>query len=556
MRAILVALLGSFMAASAMDPSILQYLYIGEAERAWQALAEEVDREDPDVVRARLLTSLQLGEIAHAQTLIRNGEHVDPQLCEELAWAYIRHGFEAPSLTTRLYAVAAAGLSQDSRGATLLLRALQDSNVRLRQLGIYFCSGYPDRRIQEALRTSLQDPRARYLRVPLIRACAAHSSPDTHDLLERMLFHSQVTPAERGEIVTALVAQEDTVSSERLQALVAHPSAACRLLACQLFANYGIESDAKWLYLLLSDPQSEIRVAAMEALVMRGVSLTAFPAELQADLDPAVRVVEAWARVLDGDQEALLFFRQSLLGKEGRQKQYAAMALSHSGRAGADLAAELIDQLTEPVLRAHLALAMIGEGVDRVKGADVILDVLRSSRFRWKRLHKGMTLTGFCSQSFHPSSAGMGDSVAEDLVVRLSMLDAVACVSPEKASVALREYLLAKQQVASGLATMYLLAHGDIGDTAVVRALLHDSEPAVRVQAAMLLALFARDNTVRGVLEEAYAESPRELKEAILEALGALHDRASLPFLVQVLDEPFESLRIIAASSIIRVLNG
>ncbi|HRD55298.1 MAG TPA: HEAT repeat domain-containing protein, partial [Parachlamydiaceae bacterium] len=56
------------------------------------------------------------------------------------------------------------------------------------------------------------------------------------------------------------------------------------------------------------------------------------------------------------------------------------------------------------------------------------------------------------------------------------------------------------------------------------------------------------------VLQDFYAQADREMKERILEGIGRIGSSASIPFLVECLKEPFQSLRVIAASSLLQVL--
>ena len=47
----------------------------------------------------------------------------------------------------------------------------------------------------------------------------------------------------------------------------------------------------------------------------------------------------------------------------------------------------------------------------------------------------------------------------------------------------------------------------------------------------------------------------REMKIHVLEAIGHIGDRESIPFLIQILKEPFQVLRVVAASALIQCLS-
>ncbi|NGX63826.1 MAG: hypothetical protein KR126chlam6_01242, partial [Candidatus Anoxychlamydiales bacterium] len=57
-------------------------------------------------------------------------------------------------------------------------------------------------------------------------------------------------------------------------------------------------------------------------------------------------------------------------------------------------------------------------------------------------------------------------------------------------------------------------------------------------------------------LEEAYLSSDYNMKIQILESLGHIGSKKSIKFLINVLDEPYQNLRVVAASSMIRCINS
>jgi HEAT repeat protein len=70
-----------------------------------------------------------------------------------------------------------------------------------------------------------------------------------------------------------------------------------------------------------------------------------------------------------------------------------------------------------------------------------------------------------------------------------------------------------------------------------------------------MLGLWGGDDAALNALIEAYAAGHRELKEQILEAVGNIHSPLVVPFLVERLQEPSQTLRLIAAASLLRALN-
>ena len=84
-----------------------------------------------------------------------------------------------------------------------------------------------------------------------------------------------------------------------------------------------------------------------------------------------------------------------------------------------------------------------------------------------------------------------------------------------------------------------------------LKRLVNDDCPEIALQAAFLLAFYAQDDDALKVLTSAFANSPRHMKEYILYAVATIGTKSALPFLVQVLNEPSESLRVMAARGIL-----
>jgi HEAT repeat protein len=107
----------------------------------------------------------------------------------------------------------------------------------------------------------------------------------------------------------------------------------------------------------------------------------------------------------------------------------------------------------------------------------------------------------------------------------------------------------------TGVAAATLLQEGDETSLEVVRQLLNDPDPNVRLQACLVLAMLGRDETVLKDLQGAYVGADHERKLHILEAMGRVASVESFHFLISVFNEPFPILRTAAAAALIQSLN-
>jgi HEAT repeat protein len=141
-----------------------------------------------------------------------------------------------------------------------------------------------------------------------------------------------------------------------------------------------------------------------------------------------------------------------------------------------------------------------------------------------------------------------------DHLTRLDLLN-ILCIAGCKDAKELVKKFLGKQMwgVVSG-ASVLLIEEGDSDALNLIRAYLDDEDELTKIQAALALAFYGGDPKVSKILEEAYKKVDWERKIQILEALGAIGNRDSIPFLLEVMKEPFSLLRTIAASSVIQCL--
>ncbi len=81
-------------------------------------------------------------------------------------------------------------------------------------------------------------------------------------------------------------------------------------------------------------------------------------------------------------------------------------------------------------------------------------------------------------------------------ITRLEILNILAIKGAPSAIDAVKHFMSRRQWGISGMALLLLLQEGDESAIDVVKSLLDDSEPRVRVQAALILAMWGRDEKI------------------------------------------------------------
>jgi HEAT repeat protein len=143
---------------------------------------------------------------------------------------------------------------------------------------------------------------------------------------------------------------------------------------------------------------------------------------------------------------------------------------------------------------------------------------------------------------------------AVNQLTRLEVLEVLAMLHYPQAQEAIKAFLKERRWGVTGMASALLLTEGDETAVDLVKGLLNDPDKEVRLQAALILAVWGREEDVVKQLQDAYVSVDRDLKGQILEGIGRVGSASSLPFLAERLQDPFPTLRIIAAAATLECL--
>jgi HEAT repeat protein len=141
-----------------------------------------------------------------------------------------------------------------------------------------------------------------------------------------------------------------------------------------------------------------------------------------------------------------------------------------------------------------------------------------------------------------------------DQLSRLEILNFLAILQYPKAEEALKSLLTNELFGVTYAASNTLLEEGGEEALNILRHLLQEEDEKIRVQAAMVLALSGSEPEAIDALQEAYFVMDREMKINILGAIGHIGDRKSIPFLLDLLDESHQILKVVTASALIQCL--
>lgn len=481
------------------------------------------------------------------------------ELIEEMAWCTIKQGSHSSTPLIRIVALLGAFLAQDAKGVDILHAHLQDNNCLIRSAAVQLVAKMRDAKLCDAMLQLLRKEKSWEVHLEAIKAVGAMKIHAAKPDLIRIVSSDQVAAEEKAAAIQALVNLIDAPEREEVTSLAHSNRSGLRLLACEVIAHCALERDLDQIALLLNDYHAEVRSAALQTLgflrieSLEGRPISEIARDMAKDPDPLVGITAAWALTLNKPQEGQRLFAALIKHNKQEIRLLAAAALSSCGHYGYPFTEEAFRSAKDQYVRINLALALLGQRKEIPEACEVLYECLKTNKSYWmwtedllfkriipnKLLHKNDDLE-------HPDSI--------DQIVRLEVLSTMAMMEDKHAQLAITDFLEHRTWGISGLASALLLTEGDEAAIDVVKKLLEHTNHKVRVQAALILSLWSREESAINVLEQSYDFADRELKEKIIEGIGRVGATSSIPFLISKLNEPYQSLRIFAASALLECL--
>jgi HEAT repeat protein len=474
---------------------------------------------------------------------------------EILAWGVLGKGSLSSQVNIQLSSLIGAALTRDVRAVPMLVQGMRETQSLMRLIAVKFAAIYGDGVLQEELKRLLVEEKVWFVRLEVIRAIGNLRMMSVRGLLKEIVADRKTIAEEKAAAIIALVQMYDSVRPQDLKQLLRSDRAGLRQLGCELVSYFDLQEHVSDLVVLLKDASPDVRSHGLHTLGFLKIPLV--EAELRQrmqDSSPQVAIAACWIAALQGMNEGAEELKKWLQDVHPEWRMEAAVALTRCGKRGCEIAQQAMEQHDDPFVKVNLALGLIGQRVDVKKAADVIEKMVsEESLLMWgERGHFRMLIPSLLS---HVEQIPNYPRVV-DQMVRLELLNILCIVDHPHAQQAVRRYLKNEAWGITGAAVSLLMEEGDEEALNVAKNLLEDEDPHVRVQAAFILAMMGNDPAALKVLQEVYPRMSREIKIQILEAIGQVGNLESVPFLIDLLKEPFQLVRVVAASSIVRCLHN
>lgn len=481
----------------------------------------------------------------------------DRELLEKMGWSIINKGSKSPSPLVRLLSVVGAYFGQDAKGVRIIQRSLHDYDANVRNVALQVSAMLRDDRIKNEVLSLFETEQIWHVKLTSIKTIGKMQIREAIPSLIKFLETSTSYDMKMAAI-TAIAEIEENATRDQIKKLVESSKNSFKMLACQFVLEFDKTGDLDLLLPLLKDSNAEVRASAIYAIGLLHPQkideqeVIPLISSMLEDNNEIVAILAAWTAIQYEPNLGQKYLSRWLHDKNKNTRILAATALRYSGKYALPLMTEAFNTTKDPFVKANLAMGLVYER-NSVDASFYLKHFILShhERLMWKELFHFKSL----AEGNLSHTAGLPSlPEATDQLVRLEVFNLLAIMKTPFAQELIEKYLSERNWGITAAASSLLLMEGDENAVALVEALLEDKNPKIKIQAALILSLWGAGEKASKTLMDSYPNADRNLKERILESLGHLHCKDTLPFLCDKLSENHPTLRIIAAAALLKSL--
>ena len=481
---------------------------------------------------------------------------LEPFLLEGMAWGVIKKGARDSALPLRAISLVAAAMSNDFRGVRLIEEAMDHPNSLIRTIAYKVSGQLGDPCLQNKIRKRVKEEKETEAKLSMIRALGALRMKELEPYLVGIVEGNSSRQLEREAAFEALLTLHEGPKMGEVEELLKSPRSLHRAVGCRLALHLLPAPPLSLFQPLLVDSSRRVVLEASRTiglLYAKCGELDELIKGLKKRPEGEARVASLWIEALRNEstvEDWLPFINHPNV----KVALYSVALLGTAGEKSIPLRQLLFDKAKDPFVKINLALGLLPE----VEQKENILAFL-SKQFDLKTPLWGVGEQGGVAFLLPQKGEPLPPMVSQkdmDVVARLQFLSCVAPFAPAFAEEKLKSFLTHRRPEVGLMATTLLIKEGSNEMLEQVEDLLQDPSFPHKVEAALLLSLWRRDDEGVKVLQEHYPKGDRKEKEVLLEAIGRLGGPAQARFLIECLKEPFPMLRVIAAIGLISCLNN
>ena len=485
---------------------------------------------------------------------------LDHDLLEKMAWGVIEKGHKSSTPMVRLFAMLAAVISQDIQGVHLLCRELKSDHSGIRAVALQLAAMLGDDLLKPVIASLFAHEKVFEVRLAAIKAVGKLRMKELKGDLERLASSDKASFEERTAAIEALIHFHDKILPFELKTLLQSDKIIHKIVGLKLAPMADFEIGIEEILPLLDDSFYEVRQTALHTLGLlyyfdedQHEELEEVAKKYLEDKSSKVRIVALWLKTLIEPAETEQVWLEFLLSNKEEERQLASALITSLGTKALSALKRAFYKTEDPILKVNLAIGLVKQRQEMGRASQAILEALhqKNSLWMWKEILGQKVL----AESDLPAASFQSPPLDVHRVCQLEILSILALFDKEAAREGIQKFLKQRNFQVTGIALALLLTEYSEDAAEVVRPLMEDSAYPNRAEACVLMALWSGDQSMAKTMESLYLNSDRKRKEFLLEAFGRLTGTDSLPFLIERLGEPYPTLRMIAASSIIQCLN-
>ncbi len=477
-------------------------------------------------------------------------------LLEDVSWAFLKEGLRSEQKGVRCAALIGALLTQDAKALTFLIDGLRDRDASIRWVALQMAPHYRDLLVQQEVFRLLEEETVWWVRLGVIQALGELQARDAGPKLCQILESGEALAEEKQAAIEAFIKIDRASVSWQGAKLIQSDRFGLRALGCVLLALDEDQTNISKLSELALDPHPKVQMQALLAIGSKCAEQGSWPFSatklrlLMEGADPYVRIVGAWLASLNLESWGLDLLKSYTYDTISAHRYFAAAAIGALGDRSIKLAEQIFQDHEDPFVVINVALGLIGQRVKVQEASQAIARILKEEHSLWMWDETTPLLWPMVVPGVVQGRARtVRDPKMADQMTRLRMIALLADLGYPEATSLLQHILQQGQWVVSGLAASILLQKGDDNHAMdLLRGLLEDPDPKIRLEAGLVLAFVAHDEKVIPYLMQLYEGlSQWDHKLTLLESLGKISNTSSSLFLIQAMQEPFEILRVAAA---------
>ncbi|MCH9632398.1 MAG: hypothetical protein S4CHLAM6_07320 [Chlamydiae bacterium] len=528
----------------------------------------------PESIHLRRLYIESLSSIGSEKKLLRAWQNFsrdfpkqkyEDQVLELVAKGVLHNAELSEPYMSKYYRYAVADKFTDSSSVEVLKEAFHDSNFAVREMALNAALLHGDEVLCDEILELLNREHLPTIRRKALEVLIRIKGDDAKPLAESMLADPKLSYLDRLSLILTLLDGKKSMNREELEKLATSSQAIERLIACYTFGYFGANENLDLLKNLINDPIQDVRLQAITSLghlrvtQIDGQSVNDLMKPIIKSESCELSLLASWVSMLNNDLEQAHNFRDFFYHSNQKIRLQAASLVGYSLPNTLELAEEFFQTHTDPYVRLNLSVLLITHRKRVEEASNQIFEFLKSSessQFKASMPYPMETIWPVnLVDSFERQMSGIS-SVTQSEVVQFCLLNLLAIVEDPRANVAISNFLETHHSNAALASMPQFIRAGSAPLLELICSFFNHPDLTKRIQAAALVAMLKKEEKALEVLYEAYPLVDRALKEMIITIVGQIGSKDSIPFLMDAIYEPSQSMRILASSSLMQCLRS